>query len=262
VTQPCETCGRDIADGATICVGCAYKLDAAIADVAAYRGLAYDLELAITRQTQFGTKGGGGRSTETPVAFDQRASAAAAHLKGVLVGWARVIAEETGADLPADDLARIAAWLRPRVGWLRHHVAGAEAWDEILQAVKEARHVCDRPAETLYAGPCDCGEDLYARLEAEYVTCRSDAHDDPVVWEVQARRRWLLQSAEDVLATTTDISRALTRYQQPVTPEAIRGYVHRGKLIARGKRLEGKREIPVYRLGDVLDILARQAERA
>jgi hypothetical protein len=260
VTHPCETCGRPSPD-ATICPGCGYKLDAAISAIVEYQGLAYDLDVAITRQSRIGSRSGA-RSTETPVAFDQRASEASQHLKGVLAGWARVVAEETGAELPVDTLTGIATWLRPRVGWLRHHEAGAEAYNAIRDAVKAARRVCDRPAEKLYAGPCDeCGEDLYARLEAVYVMCVNPIHEDELIWSVEERRRWLLQSAEDVLASPLEISRALTRYAQPVTPSAIRGYVHRGQLVARGERLEGSRQIPVYRLGDVLDILARQAER-
>jgi hypothetical protein len=70
-------------------------------------------------------------------------------------------------------------------------------------------------------------------------------------------------SAEDVLATTTEISRALTRYQQPVTPEMLRGYVFRKRLMPRGERpVAGRKDpVPLYRLGDVLNILAQQAEK-
>lgn len=261
MTHECETCGRTVADGATICVGCAYKLDAAIADVAAYRGLAYDLELAITRQTQFGTKGGGSRATETPVAFDQRASEAAQHLKGVLVTWAILIAEETGAELPADDLARIAAWLRPRVGWLRHHVAGAEAWDEILQAVKEARHVVDRPAETLYAGPCDtCERALYARPGAAYVTCRTPECDG-LEYPVEDRRRWMRDQCEDLIGGASYVAAVCAGLGVKVSPSAIRKWAEpkRDRLrpcdYAPSRTSNGKPR-PLYRVGDVIRVAA------
>lgn len=264
MSSDCGVCGRPTPDNATICPRCAFVLDAALADVAGYQGLAYDLQLTITRQARIGTRSGG-RTTETPVAFVERASNIERALKNTLVGWVRVIAGETGAEQPADDLARIAAWLRPRVGWLRHHEAGAEAHDQILDAVADARRVIDRPAERLYAGPCDeCGRDLYAALDAAYVRCtNTEGHEggDEWVWRVEDRRRWLLDSARDVLATGTEISRALTRYAQPVTPSALRGYVHRGSLVARGERVEGGRMVMLYRLGDVLDILARQAEK-
>jgi hypothetical protein len=255
VTHDCETCARPISDGATFCVNCAHQLDAAIADISAYHGLAWDLQITTTRQARIGSREGA-RSTETPIAYDQRASDTSTHLKIVLASWARLIAEETGAEPPTDDLPRIAAWLRPRIGWLRHHPAGAEAHNEILDAVRDARRVTDRPAERLYAGPCDCGEDLYARLDAAYVTCASPAHEQEIVWPVDERRRWLLASAEDVLASTTEISRALTRYAQTLTPSAIRGYVARGRLVRHGERVENGRTVPLYRLGDVLQIVA------
>lgn len=254
MTSDCGTCSRPIADGAVICVTCAYQIDDAIQDVAAYRGLAYDLDIAVTRQARIGQRSGG-KSTETPLAYDQRASDADDALKKALAKWAHTIAFETGAEPPTGDLAHIATWLRPRVGWLRHHEQGALAWTEILDAVRDARRVIDRPADKLYAGPCDCGEDLYARLDAAYVICKSIAHEDPVAWEVEARRRWLLASAEDVLATTTEISRAMARYATPVTPSAIRGYVARKRLGQRGERVENGKTLALYRLGDVMAIV-------
>jgi hypothetical protein len=283
VTHDCA-CGRPIQDTALICQTCGMLLDAAIADVCAYQGLAYDLDVALARQARLNTRDGS-RPTEAAVAFDARAGRAATVLTQVITHWTRLVARETGAGtvptygpacrscrhrscreirtrgLPGEGLAAAAAWLRPRVGWLRYHVDGPQAHEEILDAVHTARRICDRPPDRLYAGPCDCGEDLYGRLDAPYVICHGTTHDGPVAWEVVARRRWLLESARDVLATGTEISRALTRYAQPVTPSALRGYVHRGTLIARGERVEGGRMVMLYRLGDVLDILARQAER-
>ena len=254
MTHNCETCARPISDGATFCVNCGHQLDNAIADISAYHGLAYDLDITTTRQARIGSREGA-RSTETPVAYDQRASETSTHLRVVLASWARLIAEETGDTLPADDLARIAAWLRPRVGWLRHHPAGAEAHNEILDAVRDARRVVDRPAERLYAGPCDCGEDLYARTQAIYVECRNP--ECQTVWNVDERRVWLLRSAEDLLLTATEISRAIGTF----TPSAVRGYAARRRLVQHGERVENGKLYPLYRLGDALDILAQQAER-
>lgn len=253
MTENLCACGRPSRD-ATICAGCGFELDAAIAEICEPRGLAYDLDIALTRQARLGDRNGS-RPTETPVPYDKRASDAAGNLKGILSGWARVIAEETGADLPPDTLAGIAAWLRPRVGWMRHHPAAAEAHEEILDAVRQARRVIDRPADKLYAGPCDCGADLYARPGAAYVECHN--HEQPIVWPVEDRRRWLLESAQEMLLTTTEISQALALYAMDASPEALRGYVKRDRLFRKG----GDDRKPLYRLGDVLDILARQAER-
>lgn len=269
-------CTRPIHDTATVCPHCAYQLDAALAELTEYRGLAYDLDITLSGQTAI-TSANSTPQAEEPQAkepgtlrpsrlpYHGGASKAAGELKTALVTWARIVHTETGAILPVNDtIAGVARWLRPCVGWLRYHDAGQEAVDGICEAVAAARRVIDRPAERLYAGPCDCGADLYARLEASYVTCRAEVHEDgPLVWPVEERRRWLLTSAEDVLATTTEISRALTRYQQPVTSEMLRGFVFRKRLGARGSRVVAGRKdpVPLYRLGDVLDILAQRVEK-
>jgi hypothetical protein len=64
-----------------------------------------------------------------------------------------------------------------------------------------------------------------------------------------------------VLATTTEISRALTRYQRPITPSALRGYVARKRLFAKGERVENGKVLALYRLGDVLRIVAPEQEK-
>ncbi|MFC6885310.1 MULTISPECIES: hypothetical protein [Actinomadura] len=287
MNEPRCACGQPARD-ATFCASCAYRLDEAIAQISVHHGLAWDLELATTRQARLGDRGGP-RSAQVPLPYDERAGDAATTLHRALARWAAVIARETTGprrpglpgpvcgrrarcahpscrmirasrppEPPPVTLTGLATWLRPRVGWLRHHAAGQQAYDEILAAVAAARRVVDRPAERLYAGPCDdCGEDLYARPGAAAVPCPG-CH---AVYEVEARRAWLLRAAEDVLASATDISRAITRLGQPVTPEAIRGYAHRGLLLPRTHRTTGGRTVPLYRLGDVVDVLTRQAAR-
>lgn len=291
--SPCQTCGKPIADGTTICVTCGLVLDAAVADICAYRGLAYDLAIARARQAVLAGSAGITRPPEpsraqdhtvgilrpTPWPFNRRAATAAEQLLAALVTWTRLIRDETDrrpiagpvcrrCDHPScrmirlrrpppEDLADLAAWFRPHIGWLRHHAAAAAAFEEITDAVAAARRAVDRPADKLYAGPCDCGDHLYARLDTTYVQCPACRS----VWRVEARRLWLLRSAEDLLLTTTEISRAITRLTQQVTPEMIRGYVNRGRLLARGTTIKSGNTVPVYRLGDVLDILAQQTEK-
>jgi hypothetical protein len=276
VTHDCA-CSRPIHDTATVCPHCGYLLDAALAEVVAYRGLAYDLDVALAKQARMSSTSTAapppsepqakeaGTLKPTQLPYHAGASNAAGELKATLVTWARIVASDTGAVLTDrdDTTAAVARWLRQYVGWLRYHEAGQEAVDCICDAVAAAWRCVDRPADRLYAGRCDCGADLYARLDASYVTCRAEVHEDgPLAWPVEERRRWLLRSAEDVLATTTEISRALTRYAQPVTPEAIRGYKARGRLVSKGERVENGRVVPLYRLGDVLAIVAPEQEKA
>lgn len=298
MTEPRCGCGNPVRD-ATLCTACGLRLDNALDQITDHHGLGWDLDIALTRQARITRTGGRptpdedrdeqrqmpGTLRPTPAPYDQRAADAARTLRAALHTWAQIAAHETGVHSPTNrrgigpvcrrcphpsclripaiptppaTITGLAAWLRPRVGWLRHHPHAQRALDDILDTVNTARAAVDRPAERLYAGPCDqCRNDLYARAGARIVECV----DCDLVYEVEARRAWLLRSAEDVLASATEIARAITRFGQPVTPDAIRGYVHRGQLLAHGHRMIGKREIPTYRLGDVLDVLAQQAAR-
>ncbi|MEU9839727.1 hypothetical protein AB0C69_10955 [Actinomadura sp. NPDC048032] len=264
-------CGAPARD-AVLCVSCAYKLDDAIQQISRYQGLGYDLDVAMSRQARINRRPGRPKAEDRderfapgtlqpqPLPYDPHVSVAAAEVRRLLrILAVDVIAHETRADLPTDQsVTGLAAWIRPRVGWLRHHHRAPEYLDIALEAARVARRAVDRPAELLFAGPCDeCGEDMYAHPAAAYVEC---THCD-LVYEVTDRRAWLLRSAEDTLATTTEIARAISAYGQPLTPEAIRGYVHRGMLIPHGTRNVGRKTVPLYRLGDVLDLLAARAAK-
>lgn len=295
MNEPTCACGRPCRDG-TFCVSCAYRLDEYIAQVGAYHGLAWDLQVGVSRQDRITRPLGRPDVTDrddvrqwpgtlrpTAIPYADVPSAAAGALHTVLKRWADRVAAETGLQswtssghlgptcarchhftcqlirppvLPPTgpgQLAELARWLRPRVGWLRHHPRGQDAYDEIITAVCDARRAVDRPVNRTYVGPCDtCGADMYVRQGASAVVCGecSEAYD------VETRRRWLLAAAEDVLGTTTEIARALTSLAAPVTEEMIRGYAHRGRLLARGHRTAGHRSVPIYRLGDVANIIA------
>lgn len=265
-------CGKPTRD-AVLCVPCAYRLDEAIAQISGYQGLGYDLDIALARQDRIERPTGRphvddrdddrqwpGTLRPNALPYEPRAAQAAETVRRLLRTLAiDVIAAETRADPPTDHtVTGLAAWIRPRVGWLRHHHRAPEYLQMALEAAHTARRAVDRPAERLYAGPCDqCGQDMYGRVGARIVECPPC----DLVYDVAARRQWLLRSAEDVLATSTEIARAITRLGQPVTPEMIRGYVHRGHLVPHGHRTNGNRKTPLYRLGDVLDVLAHRAER-
>lgn len=259
-------CGRPIQDTAVVCPHCGFQLDAALAEIVEYRGLAYDLDAAVSRQVRIGQREGS-RSAETPLPYNKRASDAATHLRSVLVSWARIVHEETDPapigptcrrckhrscrairfrQLPPDTLAGIATWLRPRVGWLRHHRAGAEAWDEITQAVRDARRAVDRPAERLFAGPCnECDTDLYAIAGALSVTCPECG----LMYEVEARREWLLGALEDHLVNATQMSRLVTYLGIKVADSTIRTYASKGRIASHGTDAKGH---PLYKLGEVV----------
>ncbi len=256
------SCDRPVADG-YVCMRCAHTLEQALGDIPA---VVHQLNLTLAKAGRFSARNERVGS-ETPLPLDPRASQAASNLRAHLVGWVRLVAEERGLPLPADTLDAMSRFLLANVEWLRHHEAGHEAVAELAHShVHGPERSCsgdicvimrliDRPAERWYAGPCtagDCGADLYASAEKGNVDCR----DCGATYDVAARRAWLLTEAEDVLATTTEVCRALaTLAGVELTAASIRGYVHRGRVAAHGIR-DGK---PVFRLGDIIEVVMAQA---
>lgn len=230
-----------------ICGACAGELARALADVP---WLAAQLRVSLTRQTSRST---GGRSATVPLPYDERAREAAFVLRSALVGWVRVLADPDDQS-PDDDLAAMAGWLSSCHGALIRHPAAEEAHGEITEAVRQAERAIDARAERWYAGPCQCGEDLYARPGAALVTCHACAEQ----YDVAERRSYLLAAAEDTLAGATLIAQALTSLGQPVTPDRMWKWAERGRIVKRGTDLRGK---PLYRVGDVIDLLANQSEK-
>ncbi|WP_433382765.1 hypothetical protein [Streptosporangium sp. CA-115845] len=265
-------CYRPSPDGAAACASCGAELHHRLGELADW--LAAELDTALARQARLGG-GTGRRGAETPLAYGAAAAEAIAVLRSALVGWVRTLDRHdqpigpacprrcehgscvwiTTRILPKNTLPAMADWLARRVTDIRRHPAGGEAVDELIDAVHQARRAINRGADLVYCGPCGhrgddgriCMSDLYAVPHARVVQCRCGA-----ITDVPSRRAWLLGQAESVLGTAAEIARALTRLEQPVTPERIRQWAQRDRLSARGHDHRGH---PLYRIGDVLALL-------
>lgn len=249
-----------------ICSTCSGDLAKALGDVPF---LAEQLDVRLTRQARIGS---GGKSTERALPYDPYASIIAAELHNTLSTWVRALAEHDGDPLhgaicasicghatcgrirnqkaPANTLIALSAWLLGRTGDLAHHEAAEEAKTGICDATARAERAIDRIADRWYAGPCDtCGRDLYAKPSAGIVICACGAD-----YDVKARRAWLLAAAEDILAPAALIARALPPLGHEVKVDRIYKWAERGNIIAKSVDLRGR---PLYRIGDVLDVLGR-----
>ncbi|MEU8270146.1 hypothetical protein AB0B89_23680 [Sphaerisporangium sp. NPDC049002] len=283
---PVPSCDRVMPGNLRVCRACSGRLLRDLDDVPA---LAADLDIALTRQARFGEDGGGlslapddvdpeigltVRRSQLP--WDQRARDATDILKSALVGWHRILSEGAPTvfgptcvdcahpscewtDLgrtPPDTLTGLSRWLlRHRVRLFRHPAVD-EAVDELTDAVRHARRTIDRPPGTWYAGPCaadtddgECTADLYARHGADTIRC----HTCGARHDTHLRQAWLLRQAADHLATATEAARALHAYYPDLTPSKVRGMAFRGRILARGRDDRGR---PLYRVGDVIDLLA------
>lgn len=267
---PCVIC-KAPTKGAYLCRVHIRRLETYLGDVPA---LAADLEVTRTRQDRLGSGGVGivARTAERPVPWSERASAATARLRTVLVAEIRDLVETRGlrpSSLPADTLPAMAGWLLRHIQSLALSEAADESYSAIEGAVRHARHVVDRPPDAWYAGPCEeCTTDLYARAaHATTVRCRVCSQE----YDLDDRRQWLLRSAEDYLLTSAEMSRALSGLlDEELSASTVRGWVSHRRLIVRGylhhdqvvaERIDPS-DRPLIRVGDVLELRAQQGSKA
>lgn len=195
-----------------------------------------------------------------PLPVDLDAAGQILELRRVLLGWADWVAAERGLARPLDTWKALGSWLADQVEWLRHHPEGPRAADEIGRVVVRVMRFVDRPPSRWYAGPCttpfldedgllvECDADLYPESGAVQFTCPACR----AVHDVEHRREWLLDQAQDRLAHAELIARAVTMLDQRVTSAQVRGWAHRGRLLAKSRDAQGR---PLYRIGDVLELV-------
>ena len=154
------------------------------------------------------------------------------------------------ADYPSGTIAGMAWWLLARTDRIRQHPEAAHIAGSITTAVTRAMRAIARPADLVFLGTCGgCQASIYAAQHARWATCRCGT-----TYSTSIRREELLTAAHDILGTTSEISRALTSLGRPLTPSVIRGLAFRGRITARGANERGH---PLYRVGDVLEVISR-----
>lgn len=245
-------CGQPATDGAFLCGSCITSTWNTLANVPA---LVAELETTITRQARMAERAGSNADGALP--WNEAASRAHRRLRVTLSTLAeacvgdRIGSTEATHREPAParaDLGYLASWLMVRVDPLAASPHARALWD-VARVVRSCSRVIDRPPELIYAGPCQaCGADLYAMPGAALVTCRVCG----VPEDVEERRGFLLDRVYDQLATATEVARALTTLDMPITSDRVRQWRHRERLVPRGHNRTGH---PLYRVGDVVDLL-------
>lgn len=229
--------------------------------------LALDLETTIAKQDRMGGHvGSSGQGGAKPLVLNVDAADTMHALRATLLEWTHGWFRDTGTapdSFAIRDMAKLLSdTLNQRV---TKQPVGA-LYTDIMHTARCATRAVDLPPDTTglqYAGPCGaqfpnnvtCTHQLWARPREDNITCPRCGTE----WNVPDRRDGALDAAEDILATADTISRALTAQGVEVTAQMIYSWKHRGKLKAAGVN---KAKQPVYRVGDVLDILdSVQAKR-
>ena len=248
MTATC-VCTRPVNDG-YLCHSCTATLAETLRAAPQW---ADQLVLVLARLTRYADPSGR-RNASAPLPFNPAATEPARRLDGVLRATAAAMGAP--AEVRAGRLGLVAAWLAANVQTLRLLPAACEWEEAISHSVERAMTVCDRPPEQWYAGACsECGEDLYPSVEDTVVECKC-GH----TWSVAARRAELLHAVRDVVAPGPAIAKALSTIgTKPVTPDRLRKWRHRGRLTVR--HMTANPPTNWYRVGDVLDLLAREGTR-
>lgn len=272
-TQPqCQSCSRPTTDHAYLCPSCGEKIARYLGDIPA---LIVDVTVTYTRQARGDTITGHAANTALP--WSEAASTALAGLRDVLTGWVTTLTVQHDARSPGTNPTLMASWLLGHVDWIRRHPNALQAIDALADATSEMLYVMDLHVERWYAGTCRaeydttttttagdddavtdvdpdacCIAELYVKPGAAAHSCRNCA----TVHDIAVRRDWLLKAAEDQLAHAELIGRALASMGAAVTPEMIRNYAARGRIVAHSTDRNGR---PQYRVGDVVEVVRQIA---
>lgn len=255
----CDACGKPIPDQAHLCGACTYRLRKALGVL---RATADELDVVLTRQAVIGDRAPRTSGTgETPLPFDTRASDLITWTRTMLQRWVSHIATTRGLPTPAGTaLGAQATFIAEHTEWIRHRDDALAVLDDLTVAANAVTRVIDLPAETWFAGPCwapirdDAGRDtvcrheLYAKATSGVIACPACA----TTHDVGRRREWLLGEVDDVLAHAALIARALTGLGAYVYAGTVTKWASRGRLVNHGHDPKGR---PLYRIGDVLDLL-------
>lgn len=249
-------CGQPTPESQFVCESCVDQLWHALSGTAE---LVDELDITLARQRRFEYQTSSARSAVDELPFD---IAAANTLRALRDQLKQLVNACKAHDVPSSDyLPRspgdtpksMSAWLLWRLNGIAQQPWAADALD-LVRIVERAQHVIDRPAERMYAGPCDrCGRDLYARKGKLSVTCV----DCSLEYDLAERRQWLLKLVDDRLATASEIARALTSLAVPVTADRIWQWKHRERITVRG---HDQLKRPLYRVGDVVALLNEQQQ--
>lgn len=190
------------------------------------------------------------------IPWNDQAAEAQRHLRATLVSWVHLCDEEQVRSqdyrdgYPADTLPSMSRWLLWRVDGLALHHAGPEAVEQITDAVGRCMRAIDRRPDRAYAGPCDCGADLYAKPGHPEVRCRVCGR----TYQVEAMLEWMRAQVSDQLVTVREGAGLLSRFGMETTTKVIEGWVRRQRLVAHGER-DGR---AVYRFNDLVQLAAQR----
>lgn len=152
--RTCASCDNPVKDSITICGRCERILSQHLGDMEAHRA---ELVVTLTRQTRLSAASEAGRSANTPLAYQEQASALLGSQRAILASWCKLVHDEISDDWPrADTVAAMALFVERHLPELRKHEAAGELVDEIANLVVRIIKCIDYPEDRakIHVGPC------------------------------------------------------------------------------------------------------------
>lgn len=262
-------CDRPCREGFTLCTtdlpnrpSCKAELEQHLAEM---HWLDAQLDISLTRTKGIAYNGASGKSSETPLPWNDRASRVRHELKAEMVLWVRLL-RFGGDKWPDDQLPAMAAWLLVRLDLIAKHDDAWAIFDGITLASQKARAVVfAKPAERHFIGPCEgaiddegevsevpCDGDIYVTDGAALAECLSCKR----AYDTDAAIRSRDEAMADRLLSLTEIADlAHHTFGQPRAKvlNTAKSWQKRGQIVAH-QHVEGAAR---FRYKDVLDRLAQ-----
>lgn len=261
----CAVCSSPTGDAGQLCTSHTDELSARLGTV---KALVVELEVTITRQSRTAANLDGGRSPETPLDWNENASARAFELGATLDAWALDVshlAEDERDQLthvPRYDTGATAAWLLRNINTLRHHDEAGLAFDEIRSAVREGFYAIDRAACLVPFGMCGrvfeagevCQATLYGALDRPRVRCRECGGTR----DTRELLEGMLGYLQGMLATLPELVAHASLAGKRTTEDKLRLMISRDRFLAVGTTPKGE---PTYRVAEMLKALEERYVR-
>jgi hypothetical protein len=226
-------------------------------------GVVEELGITATRQARTSANLDGGKSPETPLPWNENASARAFELNATLNGWcldtSRLAEDERDQLIHVhhSDTIGLAEWLIRNLSTLRQHAEAGQAYDELTDSVREAHRAIDRPVAPVPFGECGhiyeegtvCREVLYGSLDRPVVTCRGCGAKH----RTADRLEWMLDFLRDKTATLPELVIFVGLAGKRTTEDKLRLMASRQRFFEVGEKVQG--QPPRYLVADVLKAL-------
>ena len=270
----CLHCGAETSNGLALCDTAMQTLTVALVNVASYFADVDKIrpgQRVKVRSTYKSTPPPSTQPAPDPIAtaLDEVATE--------VYGWCRALED----DRPG--IGTIPATTEVRCGWLEGHLRsiatlewGGEMLTRMLECERTLRRILDKADTGRYAGVCGneigrqeigdevwpvfCQRHLYVPAGSEWVTCPECGR----CWDGKERRDKMRQDASDELAPVRTIARVVVELTDEPSVERltrrIEQWVHREVLPDYGVRVLDGRPRRVYRIGDVLKLVAGEVQ--